>query len=377
MTINNLISSICIVAVCSPIAGCSQDAWSEASLHELNISVSNAWKLSERSVPPPSAASKEQNQFIGSISAPNPDTRKTSIPSTDMEWMKLIELRESNALKFNLSELERDFNVRVKTTSVTNVTVYEVFPNDYEKYLEDAALLYLHGGAYVFNGGIRGVYEAILISSYTGLRVFSVDYRMPPSHPYPAGLNDALAVYIAIADRNPKLKLALGGTSAGASLAVALTQEIKNRQLPRPWAVYAGSPWVDLTKTGDTLFTLEGLDHVLVTYDGVLAAAAKLYAAGLPLGSPLISPIYGEFDEFPPVYLVTGTRDLLLSDTIRLHRKLKVAGVKVELNVYEGLSHAEYLRNPASIESQQVYLELAQFLHTALKEHNIEVKYAK
>ena len=93
----------------------------------------------------------------------------------------------------------------------------------------------------------------------------------------------------------------------------------------------------------------------------MLVAAARLYAAGTPLTDPLISPVYGDFTGFPPTYLVTGTRDMLLSDTARVHRKLKVAGVVADLNVYEGLSHAEYMF-VGSPENQQTYAELAQFL---------------
>jgi acetyl esterase/lipase len=118
---------------------------------------------------------------------------------------------------------------------------------------------------------------------------------------------------------------------------------------------------------GGSLFTNEGIDHVLVSYDGMLSAAALLYADGTDLKDPLLSPVYGDFAGFPPSYLITGTRDMFLSDTARTHRKLRTAGVVADLNVYEGISHAEYAFAQGSPEWQQAYGELAAFLQTHLK----------
>ena len=92
-----------------------------------------------------------------------------------------------------------------------------------------------------------------------------------------------------------------------------------------------------------------------------------LYADGYDLKDPLISPLYGDFDGFPPTYLVTGTRDMFLSDTARSHRKLRAAGVVADLHVYEGFSHAEYLMVPTSPESREVFTELGAFLQHQLQ----------
>ncbi len=129
-----------------------------------------------------------------------------------------------------------------------------------------------------------------------------------------------------------------------------------------PGALFAGTPWADLTKTGDSYFTNEGVDNILVTYEGILEGSAKLYAGDHALTDPLISPVYGDFKGFPPTYLVSGTRDMFLSNTVRVHRKLRTAGVEADLNVYESLSHGEYLAVIESPESQQVFAELGEFL---------------
>ena len=97
-----------------------------------------------------------------------------------------------------------------------------------------------------------------------------------------------------IKDRDAK-SMALGGTSAGGGLTLASTLRFKKLGLETPGALWAGTPWADLTKTGDSLFTNEGIDRNVVTYDGKLEGAAKLYADGRDLKTPLISPVYGEF----------------------------------------------------------------------------------
>jgi monoterpene epsilon-lactone hydrolase len=93
-----------------------------------------------------------------------------------------------------------------------------------------------------------------------------------------------------------------------------------------------------------------------------LEGATKLYAGNHALTDPLISPVYGNFKDFPPTYLVSGTRDMFLSNTVRVHRKLRTAGVEADLNVYESFSHGDYLKVIDSLESQQVYAELKAFL---------------
>jgi len=105
----------------------------------------------------------------------------------------------------------------------------------------------------------------------------------------------------------------------------------------------------------------EWLDNVLVSYSGYLSHAAALYANGHDMKDPQLSPIYGDFHGFPPTILTTGTRDLFLSNTVRTHRKLREAGVRAELQVFEGLSHAQYLFDPTAPETKEAFGEIAAF----------------
>ena len=156
--------------------------------------------------------------------------------------------------------------------------------------------------------------------------------------------------------------MALGGTSAGSGLALAAVHKFIRLGLKVPGALYAGTPWADLTKTGDSYWINEGIDRNLVSYHGVLGESARLYAGDYDLKDPLLSPVYGNFQGFPPTYLVTGTRDLFLSNTARVHTKLRAAGVVADLAVYEGMAHGDYFLEPDLPESRQVYAELNAFL---------------
>jgi acetyl esterase/lipase len=114
----------------------------------------------------------------------------------------------------------------------------------------------------------------------------------------------------------------------------------------------------DLTGRGDSFATNALLDNVQI--DGVSCAArAALYVNGRDLKDPLLSPIYGDVRGFPPTILTTGTRDLLLSSTVRMHRKLRLA--EAELQVFEGMSHVEYMRDPAAPENKEAFEEIAGF----------------
>jgi epsilon-lactone hydrolase len=262
--------------------------------------------------------------------------------------------------------LAERLGVSVTPQSIAGVTVRRVLPARTDPALRDRLFVHVHGGSYVFFGGEAGLIEAILIADRVGIPVLSIDYRMPPRHPFPAALDDVVAVYRELLDDYPATSMAMGGTSAGGGLALAATHAIIQREWPVPGALFAGTPWADLTEAGDSRRINEGIDRVLITDSGMLRASARLYAGGYELKNPLVSPVYGSFHHFPPTQLVTGTRDLLLSDAVRVHRKLRAARVVSDLNVYEALSHGDYLLVPESPESYEVYRDLGRFLRIHL-----------
>ncbi|XOV90474.1 MAG: alpha/beta hydrolase [Pseudomonadota bacterium] len=326
----------------------------------LPVEEASVWHIGVRTLPPPAGASEVVRASIAGSQQPDVAARKLATPTSVTDWNALIKGREASSIE--LPELDRMFNVTTQVANIGGVKVYRVNPNEVAAVHKNHLFIYLHGGAYVFGGGTSGLTEAARIASTSGIAVVSVDYAMPPKDPFPAAVDEVITVYRELLKTVAPGAMAIGGTSAGGGLALASVHRMKQLRLPHVGAIYAGTPWADLTRTGDSLLINEGIDRVLVTYDAMLGAAARLYANGHDMHDPLLSPVYGDFSGFPPTYLVTGTRDMFLSDTARTHRQLRAAGVLADLNVYEGLSHAGYAFMPDSPESKQVYTELSAFL---------------
>ncbi|MGH9831401.1 MAG: alpha/beta hydrolase [Blastocatellia bacterium] len=320
----------------------------------------NGREVPPRTIPVPGSVSPELQEQIARPIAPTLKYFQTTSPKGAEEWKQLIALMNGQAAQM-LAQMKKAFPVRIESGTMAGVKVYTVTPDAIPAENRNRALVHLHGGAYVIWGGEIAAGEAILLAHYAKMKVISVDYRMPPDHPFPAAVDDAVAVWKEVIKTYKPGSVGLGGTSAGGGLTLAAAYRLKELKLPLPGAIFGGTTWADLTKTGDTVRTNEYLDNIIPTHDGLLDAAARLYAGKEDLRNPLISPVYGDFKRFPPAILVTGTRDLLLSDTVRVHRKLRQAGVEAQLHVFEGLSHAEYIGLFNAPESKDAWTEVASF----------------
>jgi acetyl esterase/lipase len=249
----------------------------------------------------------------------------------------------------------------VQPTTIAGVKAFVVTPKVIPVRNRNRILVHVHGGAYVLSPGEAATKEAIELAGFGGFKVISVDYRMPPEFPYPAAMDDAMAVYRAVLKRTRAKNVGIFGTSTGGGMTLAMVLRAKMEHLPLPGAIAPGTPWSDMTKTGDSFYANEMVDNVLVSDDGFLHAAALLYANGHDLKDPLLSPVYGDMHGFPPTILTTGTRDLFLSNTVRVHRKLREAGVEAVLQVFEGESHAQYYRDINAPETKEYNAEIAGF----------------
>jgi monoterpene epsilon-lactone hydrolase len=297
------------------------------------------------------------------IAAPYP-TGWDVIPRTPAEW-KQMAARSSAEVLPNLPALRERLGVRVESAKIAGVPVFVVTPNELPASNRERLLVHVHGGGYVLYPGEAGAGEAMLRAGYGRFKVISVDYRMPPDHPFPAALDDAMAVWRAVVDDNDPRKMAIFGSSAGGGLTLAMVLKARSLGLPLPAAIAPGTPWSDLSGNGDSIFANAYVDNVLVANTGWVGAAALLYAAGHDLRDPLISPIYGDFHGFPPAIVTSGTRDLFLSNAVRTHRKLRQAGVDAALQVFEGQSHAQFL-DASAPECAEAFGEISRFLGTRL-----------
>lgn len=341
------------------ISSCAPDK-PTTDLGDVNAEDTTLWSISNRTIPPPKGASEIFYKSIKSTTKPDP-VPVMSTPDNAEAWEIFQKKRDSiNAL--TALDLARSTEVRIEELSMNGVTVRQVIPMEVDEVFTKTMFIHLHGGAYTFNSGMAGLIEAIVLADRLQIRVLSIDYRMPPGHPFPAAQDDAVSVYKKVLEDYPEYNLILGGTSAGGGLTMSTVLRLKNENIKLPSVLFAGTPWTDLTKTGDSYFINDGIDRFLVLYEGVLEESALLYAGDNDLKHPYISPIYGDLSGFPPTFLLTGTRDLFLSNTVRAHRKLRDAGVTADLVVLEGVSHGDYLIVLDAPESVASFLDLKNFL---------------
>jgi epsilon-lactone hydrolase len=312
--------------------------------------------LVERDVAVPNTVSPAMQAVIGRPLSPIWNMH----PKSAEDWKALV-AKVANDVAATLPDLRKHMGVNVEPTMIGGVKGYIVTPDSIAESNRNRLLVHLHGGGYVLFPGESGTREAILMAGYCRMKVISVDYRMPPDFPYPAAMDDAMAVWKEVVKTNNPKNMGVFGTSTGGGMTLAMVLRAKNEGLPLPAAIAPGTPWSDMTKTGDSFFTNEMLDNVLVSNDGWLGDAALLYANGHDLKDPMLSPVYGDYQGFPPTILTSGTRDLFLSNTVRVHRKLRAAGVDAQLNVFEGQSHAQYYADPDAPETKEYFAELARF----------------
>lgn len=197
-------------------------------------------------------------------------------------------------------------------------------------------LLYLHGGGYCV-GSPRTHRELAGRLARSANRVCVVpDYRLAPEHPFPAGLEDALAVYRSLCETGGEPP-ALAGDSAGGGLALALLLRLRDEGRPLPPRVAVLSPWTDLTMGGASIREREGRDPYMS--EGVLAAFAEAYVAVVKRDWPLVSPLHADLSGLPPLWIEVGSEEVLFDDAARLHDRARADGVEATLFVGEGLFH--------------------------------------
>jgi monoterpene epsilon-lactone hydrolase len=315
-----------------------------------------------RTLPPPDGASGVLREAIASHPERVIERIKLFriVPQSDAEWLALITARD-RAMATEVREAIDQSPVSVDRDEIERVTVYHVTPDEIDPVHEEHLFVHVHGGAYIFGGGEACVAEALAIALGTRMRALSIDYRMAPRHPYPAAVDDVVAVYRHLLTKRPARSMAMGGSSAGGGITLSAVQQCIELGVDVPGALFVGTPGSDLSETGDTLHTNQGVDRNIPTYDGVIEAAVRLYANGRDLKDPRISPIYGDFHGFPPTLLVSGTRDLFLSNTARTHIKIRQAGSVADILVWEGVSHGDYLHELATPESKHFLAELDRF----------------
>lgn len=222
-------------------------------------------------------------------------------------------------------------------------------------------IYYLHGGGYVIGSVNTHRVLGYDLSKASGARVLSMDYRLAPEHPFPAGLEDAVAGYQWLLDSGVKPEhVVIAGDSAGGGLTVATLLALRDRGIALPAAAVCFSPWVDLLGEGASMATRAAVDpmvqkEALVWYTG-------LYMAGGDPKDPLASPLHADLSGLPPTLIQVGDAETLLDDSTRLAEKMKAAGVEVELEVWDRMIHVWQLFAPILSEGREAIAKAGAFV---------------
>lgn len=205
-------------------------------------------------------------------------------------------------------------------------------------HMKKYVILYCHGGGYSTGSSLYARTLTGKLAMSTSMDVLSFDYRLAPEHPYPAATQDAMRVwdYLMLLGYGAR-DIILAGDSAGGNLALSLTLQLKKEGRLLPRGLVLMSPWTDLTSSGKSHVSKAEIDPVLNA--AYLADMIRNYASGQELDNPLISPLFGDYDGFPPTYIQVGGNEILLDDSVMLYKKLLKANVSVKLDIFKGMWH--------------------------------------
>lgn len=281
-----------------------------------------------RVVPVPEDLSPEARK---SLSRPEPDQ---GLPQSLAERRKMTDAYTAGARV----EWTKICPNTLTDQTIGGVPVHVVIPEGMPAANKDKVLLNLHGGG--FNSDSGSYTESIPIASYAKMKVIAVLYRLAPEYPFPAAVDDSIAVYKELLKIYKPEHIVIYGTSAGAILTGEVAVKIKQLGLPMPAALGIFSGMGDFARAGDSIamYALRGLSgHLDPPTPG---AHDPFYVASTDDKDPVLSPIYADLHGLPPTLFITSGRDLLLSGTANLHRAFLHAGVDARLVVFDALPHA-------------------------------------
>jgi epsilon-lactone hydrolase len=323
---------VCTMLVCALWMGChpaSQGAKQADTFRDGATFEADGTAHITRVVPMPSTVSPEAQKWLASLTQKSnaPQTLEQRRAGTD-EWRK----RQS-------AEARRLYPVNLEETTTAGVRTDILTPLDWAHANRERVLINLHGGG--FNSDSGSLIEGVPICNLAKIRVVSVYYRLAPENPFPAAVDDVVAVYKELLKTYKPRNIGIFGTSAGATLTAEVAARLSRSGMPLPRALGLFSVHPDYTRPTDSqeLFALDGLPGRLEPRDPN-RPPEDAYAGNTDRHDPVLSPLFSDLKGWPPSLLVTSTRDLLLSDTAMFHRALLRAGVDAQLVVYEALPHA-------------------------------------
>ncbi|WP_195336631.1 alpha/beta hydrolase [Paraclostridium bifermentans] len=253
---------------------------------------------------------------------------------SDSDFITCFRNFMDESLNQSLKDLKQDFSLNEVDIKGIKAAWIESLNSIKNK----GVIIYLHGGCYIYGNINNYCTIPVQISNTTGLKVLSVNYSLAPENPFPKAIEDVQNIYeYLIEEGYTSDQIVIVGDSAGGGLALATVIKLRDLKVDLPAALGLFSPWVDLTLKGDTIETLKDFDNVLSKRQ--LEGAAKIYAEKQELTNPLISPVFADLKNCPPMMILAGGREILLSDSINLARRANLDNTIVNFIVWDKLDH--------------------------------------
>ena len=226
-------------------------------------------------------------------------------------------------------------------------------------------ILYFHGGAYVAMSAQTHRSLTSRLAGWSNTRLFALNYRLAPEHPFPAALDDALAAYHALiaAGIEPN-RVVLAGDSAGGGLALALLVALRDAHEKLPAAGVLFSPWTDLAATGGSIAANDKSDALF--FGSWIAPEARHYLGETPATDPLASPVYADLTGLPPLFIQVGDSEVLLDDSRRVFENARKAGVQATLQIWHGVPHGWQIFAPILPEGRAALQQASEFIAARL-----------
>ena len=225
----------------------------------------------------------------------------------------------------------------------------------------DRIILYIHGGGFVSGSSRQSRNITGYAAKEMGSNVVSVDYRLAPEHPFPAGVEDCLAVYRSLLEKYSPEKIAFMGVSAGGNLVFATALMARDRGLPLPACIVAASPTLQYSRILQSYERNAQTDCMITNLSEEVRAEYFQTEEKNVVEDPYGAPLFGDFQGFPPVFLNASDSEVLLDDSVMMYRKLKKQGVKVKMSRRAGMMHG-YLFLPMLPEAKRDLKAVTQFI---------------
>ena len=252
------------------------------------------------------------------------------------QWKKLQAVFDS-LVYIGLQPIKDYYKPKIDTIFSNGIRALDIKPKNYKA--SDKLIFYIHGGAYVVFSPDVTLASMLPLADVSGLRIIAIDYTLAPQAKFQQMTDEVLQFYLGLLEQYDAKNIAIYGDSSGGGLAASSILKMRDKGIKQPSCLVLWSPWTDIGQVGDSYYTLADNDPSLI-YENFLENAALAYAPKSEFKNPYVSPVYGDFTkEFPPTLIQVGSKEIFLSNALRMYRNLDDAKKTVKLDVYEGMWH--------------------------------------